>query len=264
MFPPPGLLAPVTQPPPSSWIRRYRPASEGRTPLVLLPPAGAPASFFARLSADVPASVDPWAIALPGREARLGDPPLTTMVELVDALHDELAPRLDRPAILLGQSMGGSVAHELARRLEADVPGGVLHLVVGGRGGPATQRARRPDGVPDDGALVDALAAAGDTPRELLEDPDVLDLLLPPLRADYALLAAYAPEDEPRLRAGITAIVGAGDPTTTTDGIASWADATRGPFTARTAPGGHLFLAERTDEAVAAIAAAVSAGDAVG
>jgi pyochelin biosynthetic protein PchC len=253
----------VTPPPPSPWIRRYRPASEGRTPLVLLPPAGASASFFAQLSADAPAAVDPWAIALPGREARLGEPAPASMAELVDALHAELAPRLSRPAVLLGQSMGASVAHELARRLEADAAGAVLHLVVGGRGGPATQRARRPDGVPDDAALVDGLSAPGDTPRELLEDPDVLDLLLPPLRADYALLAAYAPEDEPRLRSGITAIVGQDDPTTTEDGIATWAAATHGPFAARTAPGGHLFLSHRTDEAVAAIAAATTPPGAV-
>ncbi|MDO9407839.1 thioesterase II family protein [Patulibacter sp.] len=240
----------VTSSSPSPWIRRYRPESEGRTPLVCFPPAGAPASFFAALSLDAPAAVDPWAIALPGREARLGEPAPTTMAELADAAADELAARLDGPAVLLGHSMGGSVAHEVARRLEARGPGSVLHLVVGGRGGPATQRELRPDGVPDDAALVDGLAASGDTPRELLEDPDVLDLLLPPLRADYALLAAYVPEDAPRLRAGITAIVGRDDPTTTEAGIATWAAATDGPFAARTAPGGHLFLAARTTEVV--------------
>jgi pyochelin biosynthetic protein PchC len=250
----------VTSPSPSPWIRRYRPESEGRTPLVCFPPAGASASFFARLSEDAPASVDPWAIALPGREARLGDAPLTTMVELVDAAVAELAPRLDGPAILLGHSMGGSVAHEVARRLEARGPGSVLHLVVGGRGGPATQRERRPDGVPDDAALVDQLAASGDTPRELLEDPDVLDLLLPPLRTDYALLAAYAPDDEPLLAAGISAIVGREDPTTTEAGIATWAAATTGAFDAATAPGGHLFVAEHTAEVVAAISRAVDTG----
>ncbi|CAB4893738.1 unannotated protein [freshwater metagenome] len=253
---PPPLT--VTSSSPSPWIRRYRPASEGRTPLVCLPPAGASASFFAALSRDAPAAVDPWAIALPGREARLGEPAMTTMAVLADAVAGELVDRLDGPAVLLGHSMGGSVAHEVARRLEARAAGSVLHLVVGGRGGPATQRALRPDGVPDDAALVYGLAAAGDTPRELLEDPDVLDLLLPPLRADYALLAAYVPDDAPRLTAGITAVVGRDDPTTTEAGVATWAAATDGPFDARTAPGGHLFLAERTDEVVAAIAAAVA------
>ncbi len=262
------------------WVRRHRPASAGRRPLVCFPPAGAAASFFLALADAAPAGVDPWALALPGREVRIAEPPLTDMAQLVDAIASVLAGALAQPAILLGHSMGASVAFEVARELEEVRPGSVAHLVVSGRAGPrprprpgsvahlvvsgrAGPRPRpRPDAAhaqaaavpPTDDELVDALRALGGTPPEILESPDMLELLLPPMRADYTLLGGYEPRWQPPLDVPITALVGDADPTVDLDAMRTWREVCHAAFIAREVPGGHFSLQSDADGAADAIA----------
>lgn len=237
------------------WIRRQRPASAGRQPLVCFPPAGAAASFFLDLAARAPAAVDPWALVYPGREVRIAEPPLTTMPELVEAIAEALAPALQQPAILLGHSMGASVAFEVARELERERPGCVAHLIVSGRAGPRGGGLPPPPATPTDAGLVDGLRALGGTPPEILEDPDMLDLLLPPMRADYALLAAYEPRWQPPLPISITALVGCDDPTVGIEAMRAWREVCDGAFSAHEVAGGHFGMradAAGTADAVAA------------
>jgi pyochelin biosynthetic protein PchC len=243
------------------WVRRHRPASAGRRPLVCFPPAGAAASFFLELAAVAPAQVDPWALALPGREVRIGEPALTEMAALVEAIVSILAPALEQPAILLGHSMGASVAFEVARDLERRRPGSVAHLVVSGRAGPRFGRfglaaARAGDGAPapTDEAIVEALRALGGTPPEILDSPDMLELLLPPMRADYALLAVYEPRWRPPLDIPITALVGDSDPTVDLDAVSSWRAVSRAAFIAREVAGGHFYLQSSGEDAADAVA----------
>jgi len=243
------------------WVRRHRPASAGRRPLVCFPPAGAAASFFLELAAVAPAHVDPWALALPGREVRIGEPPLTEMAGLVEAIASVLAPALEQPAILLGHSMGASVAFEVARELDGLRPGSVAHLVVSGRAGPragrfglAAARAPEPAPAPTDDAIVEALRALGGTPPEILDSPDMLELLLPPMRADYALLAGYEPRWGPPLDIPITALVGDCDPTVDLEAVSRWRAVGSAAFVAREVPGGHFYLQSCGEDAADAVA----------
>lgn len=242
------------------WVRRHRPASAGRRPLVCLPPAGAAASFFLALGEAAPAQVDPWALVLPGREVRIAEPPLTQMAQLVERIAAVLAPALREPAILLGHSMGASVAFEVARELERLRPGSVAHLIVSGRAGPRPVRRGTPPAAvqpPTDEALVDALRALGGTPPEILDLPDMLELLLPPMRADYDLLADYEPRWLPPLPVPITALVGRADPTVDLAGVRTWREACDAPFIAREVAGGHFYLQANADEVADAISDAL-------
>ena len=203
--------------------------------------------------------MDPWALAYPGREVRIAEAPLTDMSRLVDAVASMLAPALGEPAILLGHSMGASVAFEVARELERLRPGCVAHLVVSGRAGPPTGPPRPPVGPPTDEQLVAGLRALGGTPPEILESPDMLELLLPPMRADYELLARYVPRWLPPLRIAMTALVGAEDSTVGLAAVRRWGEVCDGPFTAREVRGGHFYLRSSAAEAADAVADALGA-----
>ena len=242
------------------WIRRHRSASAGRRPLVCFPPAGAAASFFLALAAAAPAAVDPWALAYPGREVRVAEPPLTDMEELVEAVASLLAPALGEPAILLGHSMGASVAFEVTRELDRLRPGCVEHLVVSGRAGPSSHGPAAQAEPPSDDDLVATLRMLGGTPPEILDSPDMLDLLLPPMRADYALLARYEPRWLPPLAIPMTALVGDEDPTVGLDEVSTWAQVCDAAFSARRVRGGHFYLQTSAVEAADAVAGALDAG----
>lgn len=239
------------------WVRRHRPESAGRRALVCFPPAGAAASFFLALAAKAPAGVDPWALLYPGREVRIAEPPLGDMARLVDAVASVLAPALGEPAILLGHSMGASVAFEVARELERLRPGSVAHLVVSGRAGPAGGAPCPPLAPPTDEQLVAALRALGGTPPQILASPDMLELLLPPMRDDYNLLARYEPRWLPPLAIPMTALVGDEDPTVGIDAVRRWSEVCDADFTAREVRGGHFYLRSSADEAAGAVAAAL-------
>ncbi|MCP9489464.1 MAG: alpha/beta fold hydrolase [Solirubrobacteraceae bacterium MAG38_C4-C5] len=243
------------------WVRRHRPASAGRRPLVCFPPAGAAASFFLELAAAAPAGVDPWALVYPGREVRIPEPPLTEMTQLANAVASVLAPTLDEPAILLGHSMGASVAFEAARELDRLRPGCVVHLIVSGRAGPAGGGPRPPVAPPTDEELVAGLRMLGGTPPEIFDSPDMLELLLPPMRHDYDLLARYQPRWLPPLAIPMTALVGDADPTVGIDAVRAWSEVCDAAFTAREVGGGHFYLQSSADEAAYAVADALAGAD---
>jgi pyochelin biosynthetic protein PchC len=242
------------------WVRRHRPASAGRPPLVCFPPAGAAASFFLALAEAAPAAVDPWALVYPGREVRVAEAAIIDMQELVETIGSVLAPALDEPAILLGHSMGAAVAFEVTRELDWLRPGCVGHLVVSGRAGPSSHERRTEVGPPTDDELVAGLRRLGGTPPEILDSPDMLDLLLPPMRADYGLLARYEPRWLPPLAIPITALVGDEDPTVGIDQVSAWAEVCDEAFSARLVHGGHFYLQSSAHEVADAVAAALARG----
>jgi medium-chain acyl-[acyl-carrier-protein] hydrolase len=191
----------------------------------------------------MPADVEVCAVQLPGRENRLAEAPLRSWTILVDRLADALRPELQHPFALLGHSMGAILAFELA--LVSQTRWGLvpLHLFVAGRNAPQVPRA--PDclvGLEDE-ELIEELRRLKGTPQAVLEDPDLMPLLLPALKADFALCAAYTHVERAPLRCPITAIGGLQDPHTDIRGLQAWRDQTGAAFVVRMVPGDHFFLA---------------------
>src|SRR6185436_20768362 len=90
------------------------------------------------------------------------------------------------PIALFGHSMGAIVAFELAARLGRQV----RHLFVSGSSAPHLHLVKERSSL-SDAELVRELAEMGGTPREILEDAEMMELLLPMLRADFALVESY-------------------------------------------------------------------------
>jgi medium-chain acyl-[acyl-carrier-protein] hydrolase len=189
-------------------------------------------------------------VVLPGREARLREPPVNRMDQLAGPLTDALRPYADRPYALFGHSMGAAVAWEVARRL----PRSPVMLFVSGRRAPQlpTSRRRFCDLSEDD--LLAELAKLNGTPAEVMDQPSLLQVFLPSLRADFELNERYAPlPGGGRLDCPISALLGDADPEVDPEEVAAWRDATDGGFTMRVFRGDHFYLKDARPAVLAAV-----------
>ncbi|MEU2390212.1 alpha/beta fold hydrolase [Streptomyces sp. NPDC007369] len=255
---PTTALPPVTPAPahngPDRWFRVHRARTRPALRLVCFPHAGGTAGLFHGWPARLPDEVELLAVRYPGRQDRLAEPCIDAMDAMADAVTAALAPRLDLPVALFGHSMGSAVAYEVTRRLEAR---GLRpeRLLVSGRVAP--HRAR-PDGVADgdDAALIATVRGLGDYQSEVYLIPELRELLLPALRADYRLIESYRPDVPVPVCTPITAYTGRDDATCPEEAVRAWAELTgAGRFDLRSFPGDHFYLVPNEAPLVADISA---------
>uniref|UniRef100_A0AAU2JY08 Alpha/beta fold hydrolase n=1 Tax=Streptomyces sp. NBC_00049 TaxID=2903617 RepID=A0AAU2JY08_9ACTN len=223
------------------WIKCFHPRPDSSVQLICLPYAGGSASGWFKLSAALPPSVQVWAAQYPGRQERRQERPLEDVRELAAALVEVLRGRLDRPYALLGHSMGAMVAFEVARLLESGPGPRPSALVASGRRAPSTVRDERVH-LRDDEGVADELRLLSGTDPVFLQDPELLAMIMPSLRADYRAVETYTCEPEATVDCPVTVLVGDSDPKTTIDEARAWERHTTGECDLRIFPGGHFFL----------------------
>jgi medium-chain acyl-[acyl-carrier-protein] hydrolase len=181
-------------------------------------------------------------VQLPGREARFREPAFTRLAPLVEALAGALRPYLDRPFAFFGHSMGALVAFELARRLRRGTGLQPVCLFASGCGAPQARDTETPIHTLPAAEFREELRRLDGTPREVLDNEELMDLLLPTLRADFALCETYTYTAGPPLDCPLNALGGLGDDTVSRRELAAWREQTTGPFRLRMLPGNHFFL----------------------
>ena len=192
----------------------------------------------------LPDRIEVAAVQLPGRERRYGEPLHQHMDELVDRLVEEITPWLDRPYALFGHSMGARIACALAHRLRAEGFSSPLRLFASASPGPVL---RLPVGSDDssDASVVSWLRYLGGTPDEVLDNPDLLELVLPVIRADVEIVRSWGDAPRRPLDCPIRAFAATGDDYATPERVRAWNQETSARFALTVVPGGHIFLQER-------------------
>lgn len=235
----------------SRWFVR-QPNPQARTRLVCVPHAGGGASAFREWGAEF-SSIEVLAAQLPGRECRFGEPLQSSIAPLVSNLADALGPWRDREFALFGHSMGALIAFELARELRRR--GGLqpTALIVSGHAAPQLERTRRPLHGLSDAEFVGEIRRLGGTPAEVLENDELMALLLPRLRADFAVCDTYGFGDDAPLTCSVLAFAGRADSRVDRPGLEAWRCHTTGRFASRWFEGGHFYPLESRDALLAAL-----------
>ncbi len=241
----------------SEWFRRFGPVG-GQSPqagdgtrLFCFPHAGGAASAFLALARTLAPAVDVLAVQYPGRQDRRSEEPFTDIGRLADALADEVRRTGPAPYAFFGHSMGAVLAYETARRL-TDMPGPV-HLFLSGRAAPGPTPNPH-DQLGSDAEVLAAVRKLGGTTATVFDDPEILEMVMPTLRADYRALSSYTWTAGPALDVPFTVMVGDSDPVVTVDEASAWSRFTTARTDLRVYGGGHFYL----DGSVAAVAGTVA------
>jgi medium-chain acyl-[acyl-carrier-protein] hydrolase len=234
-------------------IVRPIPRPAARLRLFCFPYAGGSASAYRTWAGLLPDSVELCAVQLPGRENRAGEPLLTRMDDVVAMLMRDVPAFLTMPYAFFGHSMGSHIAFELARALRRKFVPGPVHLFASGRHAPQLPDAHKAiHALPDD-EFIEELRLLQGTPDEVLRHPELMQLLTPILRADFAVCETYEYRDEAPLSCPITALGGADDAEASETELAAWETQTARRFDMLMFPGNHFFLHEARREVAAAI-----------
>lgn len=223
----------------SNWLRRPRPRPEALVQLLCLPHAGAGASAYSSWPGELP-EADVLLAQLPGRERRIGEPIPDDLGQMADELGDSL-PRTGKPLVVFGHSLGALLAFELARKLRRAAETRLRRLVVSGCRAPSDAAGGDRHRLPD-GDLIEEMRQLGGTPEEVFEHPELLELILPTVRADFALAENYIPGEEQPLDVPIVALAGDADPGAPPAAVDAWREETTKTFRCHIVSGDHFFV----------------------
>jgi surfactin synthase thioesterase subunit len=240
-------------------LRRAVPFREGRAPfrlrLVCFPFAGGNAALFRGWAGRLLDGVEVCAVEMPGHGVRLAEPPCTAMGELVAGLAPAVRALVgDAPFALLGHSLGGIVAYEVARHLRATDGLLPVRLLVSASRAPHVAPSTRPlHELPDEQFLAHLRRYNG-IPRAVEESPELLRLMLPVVRADMRVYETYRHEVGAPLPCAISAFAGNDDEWVPYARVDRWRDLTTASFDLTSIRGDHFFVRDSTSPFFSALA----------
>jgi medium-chain acyl-[acyl-carrier-protein] hydrolase len=220
-----------------------RPKPRAQCRLFCLPYAGGSSVIYRPWQTAAPDFLEVVPLQLPGRGRRLKEPPLRNLLEIVDLITgDLLAMFREKPFAFFGHSMGAVISYEIVRKLRREHGLRPLALMVSGRQAP-----HLPDRDPATYQLpydefVRELHRLNGTPREILECAELMELMVPLLRADFEAIQTYEYQPEPPLDCPLHAFGGSEDADITPADIEAWGQHTSHEFTFKIFAGDHFFL----------------------
>lgn len=230
------------QTPSNPWIHFFKPREEAAVRLFCLPFSGGGTQSFSGWAERLPSGIELCAIQLPGRETRMREAPFSDVHALIDAMTPALEHWLDKPMVLFGHSMGALIAYELAQRLQHEHACPPQCLIVSGRVAPHRSLPQSAVSKLPQSEFISRLRQLHGTPDELLNNTELMELITPTLRADFALNEEYSHRVGVRLQCDILAFGGTNDPQAGRAAISDWRDVTEGRFQLRMVPGDHFFI----------------------
>ena len=228
------------------WLVRFHVTPQPALRLFCFPYAGGSASLFRNWGAMLDPRVEVIGVQLPGRGMRWEEALEVDFGLLANLVTDAIVRAAGSVRFgFFGHSMGALLMFEVARRLRARGARMPECMFASGRPAPhlPLQRQRAP--LTSDADFVDELRRLEGTPREILDNPELLAMLMPMIRGDFALLDNWCFEPSPALDVPLFALAGRSDPHVSVDAVAAWAQWTRCNFELMTYSGGHFFLHEQ-------------------
>lgn len=198
--------------------------------------------------AHLPAFVKVHPVEMPGRGTRICEPLCGSMEEMVEDAFLQMRPFLYQPYFMLGHSMGTIVMTELLYKfVKLDQPA-PLHTFFSGRFPPHFEETKKISKLSNCEFRKEILALGG-TPREILDNEDLLSFFMPIIRSDYKCIEGYRFfHDLNSWSVNMSVMYGYDDHEVKQYGYARWKDYTRGHCRFYGFTGDHFFIHQRQRE----------------
>ncbi len=228
------------------WLVKSTLKRNPKLKLLCLPFAGGSSVAYREWGRMLPDSVEVLALEIPGRGQRLMEPLVTHLPDLVRQIAENIQDELDRPYAFFGHSMGAMLAWELSHHLAARYNSEPSFLFLSGRGAPHLNDREEPIHQLSDELFREKIRSFEGTPPEILQHKELMELLLPIIRADFKMVETYEHKNRPPLNIPITILGGLEDESTPREHLDAWQGYTTASFSVRMFPGGHFFLQKQT------------------
>ena len=200
-------------------------------------------------------------VRLPGRESRLREEAFSSMLPLVQGLARHFpegdaetgAKSGGRPFAFFGHSLGARLSFELTLTLRRQLKPLPVHLLVSACSAPQLRLSTRPIHALPKTAFLAELEQRNGTPAAVFAHPELMDLLLPMLRADFTVYETAVYRSEAPLPLPISAFGGREDPLVSSAALEAWSEQTTETFEVTYFAGDHFFLRTAEKELLPAI-----------
>lgn len=227
---------------PSRWVQPAPASSSQTMRLFCFPFAGGGASIYRAWAEKLPRSVQVCPVQLPGRENRLSEPPYSQAAPLVRIVSEQLSPYMGPPFAFFGYSMGALIAYELTRELRRSNQAMPTRLFLAAHRAPQLPMRREAIYHLDDDGFKQGLRHLEGTPEAVLANDELMDIMLPRLRADFTLYETYSYSEEAALDIPFSIFGGTNDKDIPRENLDPWAKLTSAQTNIRMIEGNHFFI----------------------
>lgn len=228
------------------WFVRPQPKLAPAARLICLPYAGGSAATYVPWSRLIPADIELIALQPPGRGSRMAEAAHSHMEPLVTELMSVFAKVTDRPYVLFGHSLGSRVGFEVILQCQRNGLPLPAHFIASGSRAPHLSKRESPIHDLPDERFIEALRELDGTPEEVLDNTELIQWLLPLLRADFRIADLHR-ASRTQIHCPLTVLAGTEDETVPAQDVEAWRELAAGQCDIQWVTGGHFFV-ERNRE----------------
>lgn len=219
--------------------------------LFCIPYAGGSSTIYSGWKRKLDSHIELRPIELAGRGRRYDEPFYESIeaaaLDIYNYIKDEVT---EAPFAFYGHSMGSLLAFEVAH-LQQERQGIIpRHIFFSGHRAPHMPRRDKITHMLPEEEFKQEILKLGGTPKDLLEEEELLELFLPLLRADFRIVENYAYGwADSKLSCDITVMNGKEDQLTLSE-ITEWGVHTRKKCKFIMFEGGHFFIRGNSEEII--------------
>lgn len=226
----------------SPWFTPLNQVENCQLRLICFSYAGGGTSAFREWVDLICDDVEIIVIQMPGRETRFVEPLATNLTDVVQEIAINIAKLSPVPFVFFGHSLGSLIAFEVTRLLVNKNLNTPERLLLSGRRAAHLPLGRPPYHLLDDDALIEKITTLGGTTEEIIANKDLMDLILPIIRADFALHDTYQYKSGQTLNVPIHVFGGEQDIATSVENLSAWQRHSIQPIELNILKGGHFFI----------------------